>query len=72
MEPSSGARDSGERPPTQDEQHVGSVFMGDRGGAMYTPGGREPVTYPRSGLWITVGIVVILFVIFFGAILLWH
>lgn len=46
--------------------------MGDRAGAMYTPGGREPVTYPKSGLWITIGIVVILFVIFFGVILFWH
>jgi len=49
---------------------VGSV-AGERSMAMYTPG-REGVTYPRSGLWIVVGILVVLFVVFFGFILLWH
>ncbi len=40
--------------------------------AAYTPGGREPVTYPRGSLWIIVGIVVVLFVVFFGFVMLWH
>ncbi len=63
-----------QQPPTQKEQHVGSVF-GDRPLAMYTPGpraGREAVTYPPSGLWIAAGIVLILTVIFLAIILLWH
>lgn len=63
-----------QQPPTQERQHVGSVF-GDRPMAMYTPGqraGREPVTYPPSGLWIAAAIVLILFVIFFAVIFLWH
>ncbi len=49
---------------------VGSV-AGERPMAMYTPG-REPVTYGRAGLWITIGILVVLFVVFFGFLLLWH
>ena len=49
---------------------VGSV-AGDRPMAMYTPG-REPVTYERAGLWITIGILVVLFAVFFGFLLIWH
>ena len=59
------------RPPEQDEQKVGAAFAADRPMAMYTPG-REAVTYGRAGLWIVIGIIVVLFVVFFGFLLFWH
>ena len=33
---------------------------------------REPVTYSRNAIWIVVGVLVILFAIFFGIILFVH
>jgi len=33
---------------------------------------REPVTYERNAVWIVVGVLVILFAIFFGIILFVH
>ena len=59
------------RPPERDEQKVGAAFAADRPMAMYTPG-REAVTYGRAGLWIAIGIIVVLCVVFFVFPLLWH
>ena len=48
---------------------VGAVPAGDRVVTQYS-GGREPVTYPRESIWLVVGILVVLFLVFFGAFLL--
>jgi hypothetical protein len=32
---------------------------------LYSPG-REPVTYGRAGLWITIGVLIVLFAVSFG------
>ncbi len=36
--------------------------------ALYTPG-HAPVTYPRGSLWLVIGLLAILFTIFFGWVL---
>ncbi len=36
--------------------------------ALYTPG-RPAVTYPRGSLWLVIGILAVLFTIFFGWVL---
>ncbi|HLE45549.1 MAG TPA: hypothetical protein VI915_00965 [Thermoplasmata archaeon] len=48
---------------------VGAVPAGDRVFPHYS-GGREPVTYGRGSLWIVLGVVIILFVVFFGFLIL--
>ncbi len=50
-------------------ERVGAVPAGDRVLPHYS-GGREPVAYGRGSLWIVVGILIVLFVIFFGFIIL--
>ena len=48
---------------------VGAVPAGDRVFPHYS-GGREHVTYGRGSLWIVLGVVIILFVVFFGFLIL--
>ena len=49
-------------------ERVGAVGGTDRPMPLYTPA-KEPVTYGRGTLWIVVGILVVLFVLFFGWVL---
>jgi len=50
------------------EDRVGGIGATDRPMPMYTPG-REAVTYSRGTLWIVVGILAVLFALFFGWVL---
>jgi len=61
------AAERGERVVPGDR--VGAVPAGDRVITQYS-GGREPVTYPRGSLWLVVGVLVVLFLVFFGTFLL--
>ena len=61
------AFERGERVIPRDR--VGAVPAGDRVITQYS-GGREPVTYPRGSLWLVVGVLVVLFLVFFGTFLL--
>jgi len=58
----------GTRPPGE---RVGAIGAGDRAMPLYAHK-REPVTYERNAVWIVVGVLVILFAIFFGIILFVH
>ena len=66
---SDGTREmEGARPPGE---RVGAIGVGDRAVPLYSHK-REPVTYESSAVWIVVGVLVILFAIFFGIILFVH
>ena len=62
------ARWKAPRPPGE---RVGAIGVGDRAMPLYSHK-REPVTYESSAVWIVVGVLVILFAIFFGIILFVH
>jgi hypothetical protein len=49
-------------------ERVGAIGATDRPMALYTPG-RPAVTYPRGSLWLVIGLLAILFTIFFGWVL---
>jgi len=56
------------RSATPPGERVGAVGATDRPMALYTHG-RAPVTYPRGSLWLVIGLLAILFTIFFGWVL---
>ena len=52
-------------------ERVGAIGATERAMPLYTPG-REAVTYGRAGLWIVIGILALLFAVFFGLFLFLH
>ena len=69
LERSAGVNQGGGSRPESDR--VGAVGATDRPMALYTHG-REAVTYGRGSVWIVIGILVVLFAVFFGWILFVH